>query len=537
MKRRTFVRGLGAAIALGPAALSGRVHSSAAQGSSGLGSSNPDLTRINPKFLITAQDAHAWHVVKDSHGGPTFSGSPSWKNYLELCEHELRARGVVDIFRNSFTYDRWFTSEWPDDTNWSLHLGGVAPGANRGRGREKIRVASYGAYSGMTPEAGMTAPLVIFHPGMPAEAMRGKIVIIPPGPSLIPNGVQGGRASGVISDYEYLADADTFPNPLTPLAVGGKNSSFGKTIVNPYIGPLKQGGALGMLFGVDLSHDALAGTYNFPVPRRYDIPTLFINRETATKLTQAAKAGQQATLRLIAQTEQAETYQLFGYLPGKNYGKPSDEQVMFITHTDGPSISQENGALGILGMVHYLSKIPQADRPRTILIFLDNRHYMPGSEATFSRQDHAAKHPGFYKSVVAAMGIEHLGQMEYLEEPGKPFHPDGLPELSTVWVTKNQRLVDLAIKSVKDNGLHRVQVECPGRKGLHGGEQGPWYGLGAIAGRLKIPGSATMGSMTAYWSTKARLPAFDADHFVTQVATMSQIAGELMVADMGQIKT
>ena len=135
------------------------------------------------------------------------------------------------------------------------------------------------------------------------------------------------------------------------------------------------------------------------------------------------------------------------------------------------------------------------------------------------------------------MGIEHLGQMEYLEEPGKPFHPDGLAELSTVWVTKNQRLVDLAIKSVKDNGLHRVQVECPGRKGLHGGEQGPWYGLGAIAGRLKVPGSATMGSMTAYWSTKARLPAFDADHFVTQVATMSQIAGELMVADVGQLKT
>ena len=526
MKRSTFVRGLGAAIALGPAALLGR-----ARGSSERGPSNPDLTRINPKFLVTAQDAHAWHVAKDSHGGPTFSGSPSWKNYLELCEQELRARGVVDIFRNPFTYDRWFTTEWPDDSHWSLHLGGPHTGG------EKIRVASYGAYSGMTPQAGITAPLVLFQPGMPAESIRDKIVIIPPGPSLIPNGVQGGRAGGVISDYEYLADADTFPNPLTPLAVGGKNSSFGKTIVNPYVVPLKQGGAAGMLFGVDLSYDVLAGTYNFPVPRRYDIPTLFIDRDTATRLTNAAKAGEQATLRLIAQTEQAETYQLFGYLPGKNYGKPGDEQVMFITHTDGPSISQENGALGILGMVHYLSKIPQADRPRTILIFLDNRHYMPGGEATFARQDHAAKHPAFYKPVVASMGIEHLGQKEYIEEPGQPFHADGLAELSTVWITKNQRLVDLAIKSVKDNGLRRVQVQCPGRKGLHGGEQGPWYGLGAIAGRLKIAGSATMGSMTAYWSTKARLPAFDADHFVTQVATMSQIAGELMIADVGQLKT
>ena len=97
--------------------------------------------------------------------------------------------------------------------------------------------------------------------------------------------------------------------------------------------------------------------------------------------------------------------------------------------------------------------------------------------------------------------------------------------------------MDLAVKSVKDNGLRRVQVQCPGRPGIHGSEQGPWYGLGAIARRLRVPGSATMGSMTAYWSTKARINAFDADHFVTQVATMSQIAGELMIANMSELQT
>jgi hypothetical protein len=524
MKRRTFVRGLGATIALGPAAFAGR-----ALGAGSTVPDNPDLARINKDFLVTAQDAHAWHAAKDSYGGPTFSGSPAWKHYLALCERELRARGVVDIFRNSFTYNRWFTRDWPDDSNWSLHLGGSVG--------EKIPVASYGAYSGSTPQAGVTAPLVIFKRGMPAAQIRGKIVVIPPGPSLIPEGVQGGRAGGSIGDYEYLSDGNTFPNPLVPRAVGAKCSSFGRVVVAPYRAQLKNAGAAGMLLIVDLAHDVLAGTYSFPVPQLYNVPTLFLDRDAGAKVLEAAQAGKEATLRLVAQTEQAETYQLFGYLPGKNYGEPNDEQIMLITHTDGPSISQENGALGILGMVHYFSKIPQRDRPRTILIFLDNRHYMPGSESTFAAQDHAAKHPGFYKSVVAAMGIEHLGQMEFVEEPGKPFHPDGLAELSTVWVTKNQRLVDLAIKAVKDNDLRRVQVQCPGRRGLHGGEQGPWYGLGAIAGRLKIPGSSTMGSMTGYWTTKARLSTFDANHFVTQVATMSQIAGELMLVDIGQLRS
>jgi len=205
---------------------------------------------------------------------------------------------------------------------------------------------------------------------------------------------------------------------------------------------------------------------------------------------------------------------------------------MLITHTDGPSISQDNGALGILGMVHYFSKIPRAERPRTLLIFLDTRHFMPGAEAAFAAQDYAAKHPEVYRPVVAAMGIEHLGQMEYVEQPGKPFHPTGLEELSNVWVSNNQRLVDLAIDAVKDNNLKRVQVQCPGRPGAHGSPQGPWFGLGRIANRLGVPGAAMMGSMTAYWSTRARIDALDADHFVTQVATLSQIAGALMVADM-----
>ena len=43
--------------------------------------------------------------------------------------------------------------------------------------------------------------------------------------------------------------------------------------------------------------------------------------------------------------------------------------------------------------------------------------------------------------------------------------------------------------------------------------------------------------MSAYWSTKARMDYLDTRHFVSQVATMSQICGELMMADLETIKT
>ena len=86
MDRRAFVRGLGAAISLGPAALTSSVSRAPAREAA-----NPHLIRINPQFMITAKEARSWHVAKDSLGGPTFAGSPSWKNFLEITEKELRA--------------------------------------------------------------------------------------------------------------------------------------------------------------------------------------------------------------------------------------------------------------------------------------------------------------------------------------------------------------------------------------------------------------------------------------------------------------
>ncbi len=170
------------------------------------------------------------------------------------------------------------------------------------------------------------------------------------------------------------------------------------------------------------------------------------------------------------------------------------------------------------------------------MVFFDCRHYMPGAERAFAANDYATSHPDVYKKVIAAIGIEHLGQMQVSECCGG-YRTTGQPEMSSVWITNNQHLVDMAIKAVKDNGLRRVQVQCPGRKGLHGGEQGPWYGLGGIARRIGVAGASTMGSMTAYWSTKARLDYLDADHFVNQMRVMSQITGELMTAEVESIKT
>lgn len=527
--RRTVITGLGAAVALAPGF--------SLLGCRTGGQTKSPLVAIDRSKLATSEQVHAWHVAKDSMGGPTLAGSPSWKSYLQTVERELRACGLVDVFKNPWTYERWWTSEWPDDSSWGLTVDG-----------NKVRVASYGCNSGKTPEAGLSGPLVVYREGMGADALRGKIVIVvkpQAEPFVFGKPAPGEAGSDAVDasggtvrqgDYEYLSDADSFPNPLVPRTEGGRLSPFGQMGLGRLQQELEDAGALGALLVLGLSYDALAGVYTFGVPRLHDVPTLYLDRATGAEVVAAAQAGKQATLRLLAQTEEAETYQLFGYLPGRDYGTPHDEQILLITHTDGPSISQENGALGILAMVQYFSRIPQQDRPRTLMVFLDCRHYMPGAERAFAAQDYAASHPELYQKVIAAMGIEHLGQIQVEEEEGRPYGFSDKAELSTVWITNNQHLVDWAIEAVDDNHLHRVQVQCPGRPGIHGGEQGPWYGLGGIARRLGIPGASTMGSMTAYWSSKARIEALDSDHFVDQVATMSQLCGQLMLAEVAKIQ-
>ena len=50
-------------------------------------------------------------------------------------------------------------------------------------------------------------------------------------------------------------------------------------------------------------------------------------------------------------------------LPGKNYGTPQDEQVLLATHTDAMSLIEENGGLGMLGIMSYFNHLPRSARP------------------------------------------------------------------------------------------------------------------------------------------------------------------------------
>ena len=89
-------------------------------------------------------------MVKDANL-PTLTGSPEWLNYLGFLEEKLVEYGVVDVTRNSWDFERWYTSN--DATNWSLVSDGEA-----GQGRVLLRVLGLDRSAGHHRRDGLLRP-------------------------------------------------------------------------------------------------------------------------------------------------------------------------------------------------------------------------------------------------------------------------------------------------------------------------------------------------------------------------------------------
>jgi len=93
-------------------------------------------------------------------------------------------------------------------------------------------------------------------------------------------------------------------------------------------------------------------------------------------------------------------------------------------------------------------------------------------------------------------------------------------------------MIDEALKAAKDNQVRSCVIRSPGRPGVHGASQGPWYGMGSGARYLGIPGYGVQGDLGAYWAHSGRINRFDARSYRRQVAMFCQLTGFLMASDL-----
>ncbi|MEM7334397.1 MAG: hypothetical protein AAF490_20105 [Chloroflexota bacterium] len=499
-----------------------------------MGSNNK---KLNPDWIVSAEELTDWMKVKDETR-PCLTGSQNWHKYVDFLEAKLVKYGVVDVTKNRWPFDRWYTSD--DDSKWSFISDG-----------KPVRVAHYGAYSGTTGPVGNTAEMIYYDHENPPDVIEGKIVVIPtlPHPE---NPDDEYLKFSTFNDYEYRTD-----EPFAPLYewVDPEISISFDTMYQlqqQYHEMAIAGGAVGMVIIYDMAYERSVGLYTFPVPTLHDMPWLTLAREDGAQVIEDAKAGKTATLRLEASIEPSEAVQTICYLPGKDYGTSADEQILLTNHTDGVSITQDNGAIGLLAIVKYYSQIPQAERNRSLTVYLDCRHYIPGMEAAHREASWFTRYPARIEPIVSMIQMEHIGERDWREVNGR-IEPIDLPEQSYLWCRNNQQLIDEGIRAVKEHGWKRAQVVCPERPGIHGGFQQWWWGVGVVClptnvivtinGEEKrstvpamgVPGYGLGGFLGYYWTTDSGLDRWDCDNSLAQIKTMTQLTGVLMNADLDEI--
>jgi hypothetical protein len=514
--------------------------------------------KIHSPFMITPDQAWEWNAFK-SQGGPTYAGGTGWKRYTDFLIAKMQEFGAVDFDYVDIPYDHYIVDDWPDRRT-HIHDSGVTLEKLVTDGMPVPVVASYGMTSGSTPPEGVTAQMLYYDPARPPAPLdiAGKILVFQTAPYPEPPYSNTFLDNFTPTDYEWRSPGH-WPSLFTPPLTSVTSSYHCRWVwsqLNGFAVIGINGHAAGIVVVYDLSPGAAFGLAQRSVytpdgkaglgAKYVNCPTLTLDRVNGAKVLEDAKAGKRATLTLTARFQRDTGKAIIAYLPGRNYGTSRDEQVLLATHTDAMSLIEENGGLGMLGIMSYFNRLPRAARPRTLVLYFDCRHFMPGGEGSWPQFDYYTMHPERLKPIVATLGMEHMGGRQTIEVgPGgnQYGYSSELPENGGVITSlmdvynNNIWLVEAIARAATDNRWPRVDVKAGNvGPGVNGGFQGTVKSPMNKGRAYRIPGIGLAGDWPGGWTqtyaqvdTEAGAHGFDENYFVQQVAGLSQLAGEFML--------
>ncbi|MEO8004902.1 MAG: hypothetical protein ABI771_08350 [Betaproteobacteria bacterium] len=214
-----------------------------------------------------------------------------------------------------------------------------------------------------------------------------------------------------------------------------------------------------------------------------------------------------------------------------------------------PSLMSIRGHVSRLGEVNpnavteKFHEIHDADDSRRLSRQQEAR---PGICAAHKEVSWLNRFPEARKKIVGVVQLDHLGELDYSEVDGH-VEATGLNEQSYLWVRNNPLHIDATITAVKSHGWRRAQVVAPERPGIHGGRQELCWGIGVNASRstpygcdvwhcLDVPAFGLGGFPGNYYTIHSGIDRWDVRQFLAQTATMTELTGFLMTADLKKIR-
>ena len=467
-----------------------------------------------PPGMPSAAEVWRWNHELAAMG-VRYTGSPGHIRFTDWLHDRFAAVPGFRLHTDRITFHRWLAQDWSLAIEQDASTGRSGP----------VPVSYYYPYSGTTGPKGVHGPLVdlgTYVPAVPGTAGTGytpqfwapakdaiALVRVPPSTFALSAGqtATGGYERGKSSEQaalDYMRYATLLTNP-----------AFQGIFAAVPLLDAKRAGVRGVVcVWTGLSDAQVANQYNpfitpypnaqgLPVHGDPGCPTLWVGDRTGQALARSAAVGNaRVTLRLTAEiTPHAATETVWGVLPGS--GADHRRGLVVNTHTDGPNVPEENGALGLLALARYFAHRP---RNRDLYFAMVTGHFqLPqfvrsipdarpevGSDATSLWM---AEHPDVYQRALAGLTVEHLGCTMWTDDANGHYAPTGGYEWGTTYTTQRQGSTAAsnleqqaylsAVRAVNRSGwTDRPTVSVlPGAAPVFLGEGAPLYagGLGTVS--------------------------------------------------------
>jgi hypothetical protein len=413
-----------------------------------------DVKGFRPELLPARQevwDQQVWMAKL----GPKYTGNPAHVKFVDFLADSMQRLGL-DVQRDRYTFERW-ESAFAPTVEKGIGMAKQIRARGRSVGEGTFPASSYFPYSGHTPNDGITAELVYAgtHPEVDLSGVRDKIALV------------DFRINARDWEHQYqpwgvYPDGEVFPRAAKPA----------RAVINDLTPYLKAGAKAVILWWSDVSNANAQDQYSpFSRPPQ-GIPGIYVNRSVGASLRGLASAHETVTVTLAAKTfPNTTTDTVVATLPGAS----ADEVIILNTHTDGPNATEENGALGLLALASYFSKIPKAERRRTLVFPMTTGHF--ASPWVPSIRGFIQQHADVVKKAVAAVTVEHLGCREWMDVAEQTYAATGKNEWS-VAITPSKPMAVALLESLQGSGDRAAVVNPVG---------GGFLGEGSSLSRAGIP--------------------------------------------------
>lgn len=185
------------------------------------------------------------------------------------------------------------------------------------------------------------------------------------------------------------------------------------------------------------------------------LPAVWVGRQHAALMRDAARAGEQMQLVSVGRTETVDSHNVVGIAPGTGGGKDSPSENIIVTcHHDAPFASAVEDASGLavlLALAREFADTGEALR-RDLVFVISSGHFHGGIGNRVFVEKHAE---GLLKRTVAAFGVEHIAQEAEADANGG-YRMTGRPEVRALFFDGSSEFAQLLYDEAEKQQIDRM---------------------------------------------------------------------------------